>query len=226
MTKKNTDSVCGMSAKSEGTLDLLLAQYVAGKLPLPVHALIGGHLELNPSSQAVVRQLEESAAARLSASDEIDVMNRDAMINEIVNSAPLHYDFSAASAACPVVPRALQRFSGYDAVTMPWKTKLPGYREALVGEIDGCEAKFLWIRPGRAMPNHTHEGSELTLVLEGSFADEDGIYRRGDISAADETIDHRPVAGEGVPCICFAVTTAPLKLTGSFRQLFSDVFGH
>ncbi len=225
MTNKNTDSVRGMSAKSEDTLDLLLAQYVAGKLPLPVHALIGGHIELNPSSQAVVRQFEESAAAQLAASDGFDVTNRDAMFREIVNSAPQHFGFSSA-AACPVVPRALQRFSGYDAATMPWKTKLPGYREALVGEIDGCEAKFLWIRPGRAMPNHTHEGSELTLVLEGSFADEDGVYRRGDISAADETIDHRPVAGEGVPCICFAVTTAPLKLTGSFRQLFSDVFGH
>ena len=75
------------------------------------------------------------------------------------------------------------------------------------------------------MPSHTHEGSELTLVLDGAFRDANGRYGRGDISLADEHVDHRPIAEDERACICFAVTDAPLRLTGSYRQFFSDFLG-
>ena len=129
------------------------------------------------------------------------------------------------SESCPVFPGRLQDFVGHAAKDVPWRSKLPGFREYRIGEFDGFEANLLWIRPGRAMPAHSHEGSELTLVLDGGFSDEGGHYVRGDIAVADETIDHRPLADDDGPCICFAVTTAPLTLTGSVAQLFSDIFG-
>ena len=108
---------------------------------------------------------------------------------------------------------------------IPWKTKLPGYREHLIGEIDGCEANLLWIKPGRKMPSHTHEGSEVTPGLSGAFTDANGRYGPGDIAVADDSIDHRPIAESDRPCICFAVTDAPLRLTGSYTQMFSDFLG-
>ena len=60
------------------------------------------------------------------------------------------------------------------------------------------------------MPQHTHQGLELTLVLAGSFADGDEEFHAGDIEVADETVDHTPVSGPNGPCICLAVTDAPL----------------
>jgi putative transcriptional regulator len=86
------------------------------------------------------------------------------------------------------------------------------------------EASLLWARPGRALPNHGHHGLELTLVLEGEFHDHRGSFGEGDVSVADETLDHRPVAGD-TPCVCFSVLFAPIALSGPMIRLFGDIIG-
>ncbi|MEZ5870334.1 MAG: ChrR family anti-sigma-E factor [Nitratireductor sp.] len=215
-----------ISAKSAETLDILLAHYSAGILPRPVHAMIGAHIEMRPESGALVSGMEMLSGDALSTMPPAPLNDDRDMLERIFNSK--------AAQATPVgkrrrnsdlMPSALQDFTGFTVDTIPWRSKLPGFKEVAFGEIDGCDARLFWIRPGRAIPEHTHSGSELTLVIDGGFFDNDGHYVRGDIAAADETVDHRPVADDDAPCICFAITTAPLKLTGSFRQLFSDVFG-
>jgi putative transcriptional regulator len=47
----------------------------------------------------------------------------------------------------------------------------------------------------------------------------------GDISVADDSVHHRPVAENNRPCIAFSVLDAPIKLTGSFRQIIADLIG-
>ncbi len=42
---------------------------------------------------------------------------------------------------------------------------------------------------------------ELILILDGAFRDERGRFGPGDISVADATVDHRPVAEKDRPCI-------------------------
>ena len=84
---------------------------------------------------------------------------------------------------------------------------------------------MLWIRGGRRMPSHTHEGSEITLVLSGAFSDVTGRYARGDIAIAEADLDHRPMTDAGEDCLCFAVTDAPLHLTGPVGRLLERVFG-
>jgi putative transcriptional regulator len=74
--------------------------------------------------------------------------------------------------------------------------------------------RLLAIEPGKRMPRHTHEGQELTLVLQGSFADATGAYAKGDVATADASIDHQPQAGGRELCLCLAVEDAPLRLTG------------
>ena len=223
-TKNLNQEIAGGSADA---LDSLLAQYVAGGLPAPVHTMMESHLALRPQSRRLVNELEALAGGELDAETGIAIRHRDDRLASIFNSKP---DFAAAAISNPdnttdIFPEALRNFVGYRAKEVPWRTKLPGFREYDVGTFDGYEAKLLWIRAGRAMPSHTHEGSELTLVLDGAFSDAHGHHKRGDIAIADEHVDHRPVADDDGPCICFAVTTAPLKLTGSFGQLFSDIFG-
>ena len=77
------------------------------------------------------------------------------------------------------------------------------------------------MRAGRQVPQHTHEGSELTVVLDGAFHDETGHYGRGDLVIADSSLDHRPTADEEQDCLCLAVTDAPLRLTGRFGRFFN-----
>ena len=52
-----------------------------------------------------------------------------------------------------------------------------------------------------------------------------GHYARGDIALAEADLDHKPMTDAGEDCICFAVTDAPLHLTGPFGRLLDRFFG-
>lgn len=209
------------------TIDSLLARYVAGTLPAPARVLVEAHLELKPENRIKVTNLEAMAGLALMEIEPAALGNRDAMLAAVLQSDPATGDVGEVRAnnEQTVFPKALIDFVGFDAADVPWRTRMPGYREYDLGDIDGCHVNLFWIKPGRTVPAHTHEGSELSLVLDGDFTDARGFYARGDISVADDSVDHRPCAGRDRPCIGLAVMDAPLKLTGSFRQMIGDIIG-
>ena len=69
------------------------------------------------------------------------------------------------------------------------------------------------IRAGGRIPNHTHHGSEMTLVLQGGFSDANGSYHEGDFLFRGPEDDHAPTALQSEDCICLVVLDAPLKFT-------------
>ena len=213
-----------MQASGIESLDGLMARYVAGRLPEPARVLVEAHLEISPRNRPLVTSLEDLAGIALDQETPLPLSQRDSRLQAIFATAPARERKSVKSRVS-LMPEALMRFIGHDINDIPWRTKMPGYKEFNIGEIDGCEANMLWIRAGRKMPSHTHEGAELTLVLDGAFSDLNGRYGRGDIAVADDSVDHRPIAEGDQPCICFAVTDAPLRLTGSFGQMFTDFIG-
>jgi putative transcriptional regulator len=91
-----------------------------------------------------------------------------------------------------------------------------------VSHARGGIASLLKIAPGAGLPLHTHRGNELTLVLSGGFTDETGAFRRGDLEVADGALEHRPVAMPDQPCICLAVTDAPLNFRGPLGWFFNQ----
>jgi putative transcriptional regulator len=213
-----------MSSDTIDTLDALLARYVAGTLPLPAHVLVAAHLELKPENRRFVAGLEKLAGEELEGLDPIPLSVRTRRLESIFASESPSIEL-VRSGSDDIFPGALRSFVGFDSTAVPWRRKLPGFRECEIGDIDGCHASLFWLRPGRKIPAHTHEGLELTLVLDGAFRDNRGRYGRGDISLADPRVDHRPIAENERPCIGFAVTDAPLKLTGSLGQRLSDILG-
>lgn len=208
------------------TVDALMAHYVAGSLPEPARALVESHLEMKPDHRALVKDLEFLAGEALELTTIAPIAHRDHLLASIFASAPPENQapILVPSTEKPVFPVALRNLVGFDVSNIPWRTKLPGFKEYSV-DIDGCEVSLMWIRAGRAMPAHTHKGIELTLILDGAYNDGFGRYGRGDISVADGSLDHRPVAEKDGPCIAFSVLDAPIKLTGSFRQLIGDLIG-
>ncbi len=204
-------------------LDALLAGYAAGTLGPSLHRLVAAHLAIKPDNRRFVRMLEASAASEFENSAPAPINDRDARLAAIFsateeNASPRRVD--------GIVPAPLVDFIGRDLSDIRWKTVLPGIREHRVSDDSNGEASLLWIRPGRIMPAHTHEGVEVTLVLKGGFSDATGHYRRGDIAIADHEVDHRPRADEDEDCICFAVTDAPLRLTGPVGRLVQRFIGH
>ena len=97
-----------------------------------------------------------------------------------------------------------------------------GLEEVEIGPRQGpIRARMMRIAPGGAMPRHTHGGREMLIVLDGGYTDEIGDYGVGDVAAADGTLIHKPVADPLEGCLCFAVTDAPVKLTGPIGRLLN-----
>ena len=203
-------------------IDALLAAYAAGTLSRPLHTLAACHLALSGENRAFVAALEMLKGNELESIAPVALRDRDRRLAAIFDMpAPAR---TAERAPDEVFPEALVDFTGYTSRTLPWKTKLPGLKEYVISNGPDGEASLMWIKPGVAMPTHTHEGSEVTLVLAGGFRDAFGDYDRGDVAFADEAVDHRPIADPVEGCIAFAVTDAPLRLTGPIGRIVERLF--
>lgn len=121
-----------------------------------------------------------------------------------------------------VLPAPLRNHLGTDLNGVAWRRVMPGIEEAHVPTCGGrFKGRLMRIAAGVAVPRHTHDGVEMTLVLAGGFSDEHGRYVRGDLSVSGPEIDHAPVVDADGECVCFVATDGPMKLTGPVARLFS-----
>lgn len=205
-------------------IDELMAGYAAGTLPPPLQCLVATHLAIKPENRSFVSALEDICGTALCETPAGPVHDRDAKLAAIF-AQQMQPDPASPVVQCAVVPSPLSTFLGAGVADLPWRRVLPGVKEFKVPGGEACEAKLYWINPGRVMPSHTHDGSEVTLLLQGGFSDPTGHYRRGDIAIADAELDHHPRADDDEDCICFAVTDAPLRLTGPVGRIVQRLFG-
>lgn len=208
-------------------IDTLLAGFARGTLSAPLHVLVASHLAIRPQGRTFVSALESASAAEIERVAPVAIANRDerlaaifAVDEEPIMTPPTGYTGDG------VVPYPLARYLGRGLQDTPWRTLIPGVKEFRVSDNEDGEATLYWIRGGRKIPSHTHDGSEYTLVLRGAFSDIHGHYARGDIAVADMDVDHQPVADAHEDCFCFAVTDAPLRLTGPIGRIVQKFFRH
>ncbi len=213
-----------MNHENFASLDGLIAGYVAGNLPRPLHAMVSAHLELSEANRPLVAALETVAGETLAAIEPAPLSQRDAALAKIFSSGDGDASqISFAKKPTGSMPRVLENCIGMALEDIPWRTKMPGFREYELDDVDGFHVSLFWIKPGRAIPAHTHEGVEIALILDGAFTDSRGRYGRGDISVADHSVDHRPIAENDRPCIGFSVTDGPLRLTGPLHRRLADI---
>lgn len=202
----------------------LLASYGAGSLDPARHALVASHLLLKPENRGFVRAVENTIAAEVCLNGTVSPLaRRDARLGAIFES-----DDEPPAALEPmgfqVLPEPLRRFMGCNLDDVSWSFVVPGVKECRLADVGRGSASLLRVKAGRRLPQHTHEGSEITLVLTGAFSDPLGRYARGDIAIADGAIDHSPVVDSEEDCICFAVTDAPLVLTSPLGRIVQKIF--
>lgn len=219
-----------MSLSQLDAVDTLMARYASGGLSAPASVLVEAHLEIKPDNRRFVGDLETIAGLSLEQVAPSEITDKANALSTIFASSPdsvadVGIVAEEAGDKQARLPLSLRKLLGMDVDDIPWRTKLPGFKEYDLGEIDGCHVNLFWIRPGRTMPAHTHKGCELSIVLEGAFNDERGRFGPGDISIADASVDHRPTAENDRPCIGFAVLDEGVTLTGSWRQRLGDLIG-
>jgi len=120
------------------------------------------------------------------------------------------------------LPKPLRRFIPTHYEHLPWSGLSKNIQSYdLPFSDEQYTARFYKIAAGKELPQHTHRGNEFTLVLSGSFSALSGDYHPGDFVLANTSTHHQPKAHDKEDCICFAVTDAPLKMTGFFGRLLN-----
>lgn len=124
------------------------------------------------------------------------------------------------------IPRPLGERIGKSLDTLEWQVIGPGVWQYLIPLSHGPGSlRLLKVAPGQSLPEHGHFGSELTLVLRGSFDDNTGHYTVGDVSDVDENVEHTPVADCEHGCICLIATEGKLRFKGRLARLIQPLTG-
>ena len=207
----------------------LLLKYANGQLPASIAVAIGIHQHECALCQERIADIESIGgdAIELTVSDNVEVTAESSLLLDKLmgdidllsqeEEAPEYSDCAVADIDRPI----LTQLGNRDFSALTWKRVTPWIKKAEVplGD-DGNQIEVLKFAPNAKIPQHTHRGEEITVVLEGDFSDAQGIYREGEFIVQDETNEHQPVAGKQ-GCICLAVTTAPLNFTGTVGPILN-----
>ncbi|MCG8594546.1 MAG: ChrR family anti-sigma-E factor [Kiloniellales bacterium] len=205
----------------------MLLSYAAGSMSEPLALLVATHLALCPQCRHEVaayemlagEELEDQSPALLSSDSLVRVLDRlDAP--EAAAEAPQP---PLAAQGDLRLPRPLRDYVAGSLDSLDWHQRGGIAEASLLPERDDFKTRLMRIRPKTAIPEHSHHGSEYTLVLTGGFSDHTGHFVRGDVAIADPAVQHRPIADAGEDCICLAVTDAPLRFTGPIARLLSPL---
>ncbi len=213
----------------------LLLSYSAGSVSSSQAICIATHLDYcTPCRNAHHRNnaiggamLSEGKASGVSAQSKNKVLAAIAArkaSNDDLNTAADADDVVAAPLTPAEVPRPLRKIipEGFDALR--WRLATLSVRTCnLNKESDGAAVSLLKIKAGGKVNRHTHMGDEYTVVLTGSFSDEDGLYRPGDFLVRTPDEQHTPVATTDSDCICLTTQEAPLQFTGGIWRLINPI---
>jgi len=202
----------------------LLADFAAGRLDEADRLVIGVHAAQCPNCQRFIAAIEQLAGAALEQAAPV-AMADDAfatIMAAIDEPETASTPAPASSQAVPLLdddlPEMLRkcRFAKSRRVAPGVKMQpivLPG--------ADTSRAFLLWSAPGTRMLEHSHTGTELTLVLKGSFSHQGGEYRPGDFDFGDGEVDHQPIVGGDMPCLCLVAMSGDLQMHGWLGRLIS-----
>lgn len=214
----------------------LLADYASGAMALSHSLCVAAHLEFCGTCRHHISKLvrvgthyfESLPVNTTEVSENEDLKGRVfAMLDEpepevvsddeFAGAKTLQTNQFAAASEFPV--KSLGQFikNGYEELA--WSRVSPSIKlTTLLRDKDGAQIALSRTSPGGRMPHHSHTGDEITVVLEGSFSDESGVYRRGDFIFRDAKDKHTPVVTRDAECICLMVLDAPIQFTGFFTR--------
>ncbi|MBV9218483.1 MAG: cupin domain-containing protein [Methylobacteriaceae bacterium] len=214
MARKQGTRPSGGPPRDSGALDVLLADYAAGSLSRPLHALVASHLAISARNRNFAGALEGLCGHRLREIEPAPIANREKCLAAVFAAQQAAEGAGRASTWSAMLPLALQRYMGPSATEPRWQTLLPGLRYCRLDPDGSATAGLYWIAAGQKFPRHSHEGAEITLVLKGGMCDATGHYQRGDIAIADAEIEHSPSMDADEDCVCFIVTDGALRFGG------------
>ncbi len=204
--------------------DALLMGYCAGTLPEAFNLVVATHISLCDDCRARMHSFDAVGGAMVegasgAAMDEGSLAATLALIADAEWQAPV----MEHPARPGLFPAPLRDYVGGDLDAVKWRRVGGGVSQAVLETAGKSTVRLLRIPGGVAVPDHGHNGMELTLVLQGAFRDETDRFAAGDVEVADDAMVHTPVAEPGADCICLSATDAPLRFKGLLPRVAQSI---
>jgi putative transcriptional regulator len=200
--------------------------YAAGTLPEAFNLVVATHISMCDTCRAALAEYEAVGGEVMLEAGPVDVAD-DALAATLakIDGSPVQETMRPARKADSIFPGPLQDYVSGDPDTLKWRKVGGGVSQLVLKTSNDASVRLLRIPAGTAVPDHGHRGTELTLVLQGAFTDEEDRFGVGDVEVANEDLHHTPVAESGMDCICLAATDAPLRFNGLIPRIAQRFVG-
>jgi putative transcriptional regulator len=195
----------------------LLMAYSAGQLEEGFALAIATHISMCDQCRAELESLDAMGGAIIENLEPNEI-GSDAFLKTLalIDQTPYQAHERPKQKS---LPEPLADYVGCDLDDIDWRPIGMGVKQKILVNSEKVSARLLYIPAGTAVPEHSHKGRELTLVLKGAFKDEFDYFGPGDVEFADGHTHHTPVASDDEDCICLAVTDAPLKFNKLIHKI-------
>ena len=226
MAAGNTEKTVTMIARQN--YEALLMDYAAGSLSEGQSLVVAAHLTLSPYARTIVQHCEMIGGGLLDSQCK-PVQMKETSLQSVLDrietrkterSSPCKPHCCDNITALKLPVAVLRYLENTPAIG--WKTLYPGIHSfEIKTSCRYSKVRLLKIDPGTRSPEHTHGGTEITLLIEGAVHDQTGTYKRGDLIVMDQTVTHQPVADKKPGCVCLVVNNDPIRLTGWLGNLLN-----
>jgi len=208
--------------------DETLLDYSNGSLTTSMETLVACHLTMCPycrnRSQLTddvggqMLSTQQPASTRLSAAE---------LLKQSRNMPAITVTKKTNEVGDSSVPRPLGRLLPGPLESLEWRAIAPGIKQYTLNDQPRREGAFKLLRlePGSVLSAHTHKERELTYVIRGSYSDEIGHFKAGDIADLDDHVEHRPVVGDEEVCYALIATDSPVKYTTVLGKIMQPFVG-
>lgn len=200
-----------------------LLEYFAGTLDEGRRIVVAVHMEMCASCRRLADALETAGG------DYLESLTPTALANGAFEGVSARLASLREQKINMPVPRTHDlpmRVRALEAYELgKWRWIGPGVYSRSVAVPVAAESHVFLLKaaPGTRLPDHTHDGTELTVILKGAFRHEGGLFGRGDCDYADESVEHAPIVEEGQECICLVAMEGNIRLRSLVGRLIQPL---
>jgi putative transcriptional regulator len=211
--------------------DDMLKQFAEGVLPASLSAAVAIHIDMCDGCAEKVQQWQHKLALDAFDGDDMDLqlVANDLDMADMMASITEDMEQDTWHKPQPVVvslgPAQYQLHRALQSMPVDRSVSFGKIARAKIELGEGeVHSHLLHMSPGAEVFKHTHTGFEMTLILQGSFADEMGKYVAGDFILLNDQHTHTPKSVEG--CLCLTVVSDALKFTSGWSRLLNPIGKH
>ena len=192
----------------------MLVDFSAGNLGTAESICVSAHLHFCDQCRNELMRLDQVASQLMTEAEPqtIDEDLFDSVMSKIdaLPAAPMKVEIEEHSD----FPHSVAKLIKETESAPNWRRMSPSVDVARVrtGQKK-FEVALHRICAGGKTPHHGHNGTEFTVVLKGSFSDEQSVYSEGDFLLRGPGDEHQPMGAQNGECICLSALAAPIKLS-------------